>query len=207
MGGANALLAGAGRGIVAGVNAISPEAAAAFESGIGTVGRAIGGGAGAPTAVSAGSLPARVASQATAGALQGGETAAITSGQSDKPIGQQIAQGAATGAAMGAAIPAAQAASNAVSGATSSLSPETAQLAKLARDKYRNSTQGPATRHKSDTSYANSALKVVPGSGAGAENAAVQGQWQHAVAQTFGENADKITPEVISAHRPASVAS
>ena len=183
---ANPLIAQGARAAASGIVGLSPEVGAAANAGIDF----LSGSAGAPSAASAGSAPIRIASQGAAGALQGGEAAAIN--------GQPVGQGAVTGGAVGAAIPAASSAYNALSGATSSLSPEVAQLAQLARDRYGITLKAPQLGLSPALAYANSALKMIPGSGAGAENAAAQGQFNRAVSQTFGEDASKITPDVLS---------
>jgi hypothetical protein len=160
----------------------------------------IGGNAG--SAASLGGRLVQAGARATQGAALGGETAALTSGQSDRPLGQQIAQGAKTGAALGVAVPAmigaTSAAANALTGGAAGITPEVAQLAQLARDQYGIRLKAPQLGMSPTLAYTNNALKMLPGSGAGAENAAVQSQFNRAVAQTFGENATKITPDVLS---------
>ena len=192
---ANPLLAGAG-GIVAGAaSRLVPAVGNALQFAGDVVGGTAGGGGFGGNLLQAGS-------RATQGAVLGGETAALTSGQSDQPIGQQIARGAETGAAFGAGVPmvaqAARGVTNALTGGAATISPEVAQLAALARDRYGIQLKAPQLGMSSTLAYTNNALKMLPGSGAGAENAAVQSQFNRAVAQTFGENATKITPDVLS---------
>jgi hypothetical protein len=85
-------------------------------------------------------------------------------------------------------------------GATNFLSgeiqPETAQLATTARNfgipiHAGQLSESPAVR------FASSTLNRLPFSGAGADNAVQQTAFNRAVAQTLGENADKLTPTVM----------
>lgn len=192
--GGGALLSGAGRAIAGGGNALSPALGSALE----TTGNFLSGAGGAPSATSAGSVPVQIASQGVNGALQGAGAALINSGQSDEPIGRQMLQGAAMGGAMGAAVPAANGLVNTLSGATSPLPPAVANLAQMARDQYGIQLSAPQLGMSPTLRYANNALKMVPGSGVGADDAAVQGQFNRAVARTFGEDAEKITPDLLS---------
>ena len=178
------------RGVQAGIGGLSTVAPGAA-SALSGAARFLGG-------ASTGSLPLRVASGGAVGALQGAEAAAINSGQSDQPLSTQLAQGAITGGAVGASVPALQSIGNALSGAAANVAPEVAQIAQLARDRYGIQLTAPQLGMSPALSYANSALKMVPGSGVGAENAATQQQFNRAVAQTFGENTAKITPDVLT---------
>lgn len=187
MGVVNPLIARGASALASGVGALSPAAGTALQGAADFI-----GGAGGP------SLGAKIASQTVAGGLQGAEAAAINSGQSDNPLNQQAIQGAALGALTGATIPFIRGAGNAISGASSNVSPEVAGLAKLARDQYGIQLTAPQLGMSPALSYTNSALKMIPGSGAGAENSAVQQQFNRAVARTFGEDAPKITPQVLS---------
>ena len=193
---ANPLLAGAG-GIVAGAaGRVAPAIGNALQFAGDVVGGTAGGGGGF------GGNLLQAGSRATQGAVLGGETAALTSGQSDRPIGQQIVRGAEIGAGFGVGVPVAAQATrgvtNALTGGAATISPEVAQLAALARDRYGIQLKAPQLGISPALAYTNNALKMLPGSGAGAENAAVQSQFNRAVAQTFGETATKITPDVLS---------
>lgn len=75
------------------------EVAAPLLRAAGPVGEFVAGRAG-------GNLLTQTASRATQGAIQGAEGAALTSSQSDRPLGEQIATGAALGGAVNVAAPA-----------------------------------------------------------------------------------------------------
>jgi hypothetical protein len=194
MGAVNPLVA---RGVGAGVNAlgsVAPGLASAAQGGVDLLSGALG----APTATAAGSVPLQVLSRGAVGAVQGGEAAAINSGASDNPLATQVAHGALVGGSLGAAAPALGAAGSALTGRGVQLSPEVAQIAQMARDNYGIQLTAPQLGLSPSLAYASSALKMVPLSGAGAENAATQQQFNRAVSQTFGENATKITPDILT---------
>lgn len=194
MGAVNPLIAGGARAIAAGADALSPAVGSAVRG----VSNFIGGGGGAATAAGPSSLLPQIASRGTAGAVQGAEAALINSGGSNDPLGKQALGGAEVGGAFGAVAPIAGRVVNALSGATSNLPPEIAGIAQLARDRYGIQFTAPQLGMSKPLAYANNALKMVPGSGAGAEDAMVQGQFNRALSQTFGEDANKITPQVLS---------
>jgi hypothetical protein len=185
------------RGVGAGVNALSSIAPGLRGAAQGVT-NFFSGSAGAPTALATGSAPLRIVSGGASGALQGAEAAAINSGQSDNPLISQMASGAVTGGGLGAAAPALRSLGAAVSGAAGGVSPEVAQIAQLARDRYGIQMSAPQLGLSPALAYTNSALKMIPGSGVGADNAATQQQFNRAVAQTFGENTTRITPDVLT---------
>src|ERR1700691_1865342 len=191
----NPIVGAAGDAIGAGVGAISPMVGRAVQAGANFLGGNAGGSGLGGRLLQAGSNAAQ-------GAGLGAETAALTSGQSNQPLGEQMAQGAVTGGVLGAGVPAVIGAGtgvkNALTGISSAISPEVAQLAQLARDRYGIQLKAPQLGLSPSLTYANSALKMVPGSGAGAEDSLVRSQWQRAISREMGENATQITPDVLS---------
>ncbi len=150
-----------------------------------------------------GGLLTRGATLATNGAVQGATAAGLTSSaQPGVPVGQQIANGATAGAIL---APLASAAARAGTGAVNFLtgyggqtSPEIAQLAQAARDTYGIPITGPQMSTNSLVRIANDQSSKLPFSGAGASAEAQQTAFNKAVAGTFGETADRITPDVMN---------
>ncbi len=177
----------------AGVGALSPAAGTAIAAG---TDYAAGAGG-------AGNLLARSGSLAGNGALQGTGAAAITSGSSDAPIGNQLATGAVTGGLLGAAAPAV---AKVIGGAGSALlggtiSPETAALAQTARDTYGIPLQAGQISSSPFVRFMSDQLGKLPFSGASSAAANQTTAVNQAIASTFGSTADQITPEVMAAAR------
>jgi hypothetical protein len=191
----NPVVGGAGRLLAAGVGRVAPAVGNALSA----AGDFVGGAAGGP-----GQRLLQAGSRATQGAALGGEAGALASGQSDAPLDQQIASGAVTGAVLGpvaaGAFDAGRGIRRALTGAAAgaALPQEAAQLAQLARDQYGVMLKAPQIGLNPALRYGANALKMVPGSGAGTEAGVVQGQYNRAVARTFGEDSSKITPDVLS---------
>lgn len=172
------------------------EVAAPLVRGSGAVGEFLAGKAG-------GNLLTQTASRAAHGAIQGGAGAALTSGQSDRPLGEQVATGALIGGVAGPVIPAA---ANLVGKGVNSLtqSPvatEVADLARVAMDKWKIPLRSGQIAGTADRAagIADSNLIGATGSGYG-KNAAQQGRaFTRAVSSTIGEDVDAITPEVMAA--------
>lgn len=181
-------------------------------AGIGRIGGNIAGTAipagGAMRAAGAVMAPGRnLLMQAARGGAQGaaaGATGAgLTSAASEAPVLEQMRMGALTGGALGAAGPAitaaARGATNAIMG--SSIGQETAKLAKAARDKFGIPITAGSISESPAVNVLEGVLKKLPLSGytrlAGEQRAA----FNRAVASEFGENADKITPDVLAAAR------
>lgn len=150
---------------------------------------------------------ARMASQATSGAIQGGTGAALVSGQSDQPFTQQVANGIKAGGLVGAAAPLAgnvvRGAANVLTGAGGAVSAGDAQLAQLARDKYGIAVRGGQISSSPIVRGVDATLPEVPFSGQAAANAQQQGQFTAAVARTIGAppGTSQITPSVMTAAR------
>jgi len=155
----------------------------------------------APAAGSAlglsGSLGARTVAGGLSGAALGGADAAVRS-EGDP---EAIATGAATGGLLGAVAPAAGAviggvANKLVGGAVPQ---RVAQLAQLARDKY-GINVGPGQLSTNPTiKFLDSVVNRLPMSGGTAAKEAQQTAFNSAVANSFGETAKEVTPEVIDA--------
>lgn len=164
---------------------------------VAAAGRFVTGG-GAP----AGGLAARVASRGVEGAAAGAFGGAINSGLTGGDVTGNALTGAGVGLAAGAGLTGAgAAASGVVNRLTGSASPEVAALARTARDTYGipiragQITDSPAVR------FTDSTLSKTPGMGYGAANRAQQLAVNRAVAQTIGEDADRLTPAVMQAAR------
>ena len=167
---------------------------------LGTIGAAGSGGfvgegtaAGAPTLV--GRVMQGVKGGATIGAIGG------FGGSDDKSIGSDLlatGEGGATGAAIGGVLPLVGAQASKLLG---SVDAETGKLADLAKNTYNIPLTGAEITNNPVVKYSYSQLKKIPFSGAGNEVAVQQGAFNKAVAGTFGEDAAKITPEVLQQAR------
>lgn len=191
-------VAGAGNALMNSARAV-PALASAVPAAEG-VGSFLSGVAGAGKGL--GNMLMRGGSLAANGAIQGATAGAISSGLSDQPIGDQVTQGAKLGAVGGVAFPVI---GSAVGGLTNkllgaaSVSPETAQLAQAARDTYNIPIRAGQISESPGVRFLDSSLSRTPGMGYTAANAAQGSAFNTAVANTFGETADKITPQVMAA--------
>ncbi|HEV2542911.1 MAG TPA: cell wall hydrolase [Methylobacterium sp.] len=189
--GGNALL-----DAVAGTRAAAPLASAG-QFVTGAAGRAIPATAQAPA--QAGNLLVRAMSQGTAGAAAGAFGGAINTGLTGGEVADNALMGGALGAGIGASLPAVGAAARGtLNRLTGSASPEVAQLARTAEGygipiRMGQISDSPAVR------FMDSTLSRTPGMGYGAANRAQQTAVNQAVAQSFGETADRITPPVMRA--------
>src|SRR6185437_11385875 len=147
------------------------------------IGNAIAGGGG--------NMLLRAATGAAGGAALGGAGTLAAGGSLDQ-AGSNVLKGAGIGASAGIVGSAA----NKLLGAGAS--PAVAQLAQLARDKYGiplgpgQITTNPAIR------MADSVVNRMPMSGGTASRDAQLGAFNRAVSNTFGENADALTPDVMA---------
>jgi Cell Wall Hydrolase len=142
-------------------------------------------------------------SRATAGALQGGGTAAALSSTSNAPLAQQVEQGALTGGVAGPAIPilakGAGMGVNALTGA-SDVSPAISALADKAINQYGIPLSKPqilAAGGDRGAGVTWSNMLSEPGSGMMANLQAQHKAFTKAVAGTFGEDADALTPQAM----------
>lgn len=137
------------------------------------------------------------------GAVGAGLGAASAAGQdigagTTANIGQDVKSGAMTGGLLGAVPPAlGQLARSAVGAA----SPEVAQLAQLGRDTYGIPITAGQMSGNRMIKTADSVLKSIPFSGHGALDDEVQLAVNRATARTMGEDAPKLTPNVMNAAR------
>ena len=142
----------------------------------------------APTAAVSTTLP-KAATVAGAAALSGGSGQYATDLTGDPLIGM------AAGALPGATLAGARAGINRLTG---TVSPETASLAQVARDKYNIPVNAGDMAETPFSKYMASTVKDLPLSGSGPTSAAQRTAFNGAVAQTFGETADKLTPQVMA---------
>ena len=133
-----------------------------------------------------------------AGLAGGGAAAGATA---NALLGQPIGEGAAAGAVAG---PVAGAVSNVVQRGVNALTGggvdrNTALLAQAAREQYGIPVTAGQISNSPATRMLDSVTSRIPGSGAGASREAQQVGFNRAVANTFGENAERITPDVMAA--------
>jgi hypothetical protein len=155
----------------------------------------LGGSAGGNLLVRGGSLAAR-------GAGQGAEAALLTSAASDRPLGEQLLHGAEAGAILGPIMPGAGMVANKL-GEHLSQSPVATSVADLARtavEKYGIPLRASQIKGTADRGMAYKDSQMIGRFGTGyASNQAAQKQaFTKAVAGTFGEDADALTPEVMN---------
>jgi len=149
--------------------------------------------AGAPTL--AGRVLQGIKGGATVGAISG------FGGANDQSLGSDLlatGTGAATGAAVGGAMPVAGAAAGKLLG---NVDEDTGKLADLAINQYGIPVKGPQITNSPVVKYTYSQLRKIPFSGGGDLAEAQQSAFNKAVANTFGEDAEKITPEVLQQAR------
>lgn len=172
------------------------EIAAPLVRGSGAVGEFLAGRA-------AGNALTRVGSQAASGAIQGAEGAALTSGQSDRPLGEQMATGALVGGVAGPVVPVvAGAVGKGLNNLTQSpVATEVADLARVAMDKWKIPLRSGQIAGTADRAAGIADSNLIGATGSGyAKNAAEQGRkFTRAVSTTIGEDVDAITPEVMAA--------
>lgn len=146
----------------------------------------------------------RAASLAPRGAVRGAEAGGLLSQTSDQPVGSQIAQGALTGAiaepAIAVAPQTAAGAVNKLMGIGERPSPAVRDLANLAVNDYGiplrvSQIKGAYSR---PMAVADSERISQAGTGYAANNAEQQAAFTRAVAKTFGEDADALSPDVMS---------
>lgn len=172
---------------------------------------AVGGGAVAPVAnrllgttatrflagQHVGSGTARVLSGTSRGAIEGAGTAGLVSSAYDEPIGNQVLTGAVIGGPVGGLM---RGAGNILLG-SKPMAAETAELAAKARDKFGidlhpgQISTAPAYR------FLDSVVNSLPFSGGAKAYAGQQAAFNRGVASTFGETAERVTPEVMDAAR------
>jgi hypothetical protein len=152
------------------------------------------------TGATKGNKLVQLASRATAGALQGGAAAATTSGASDEDVGQQVQQGAEFGGVLNAGIPLAKGLGGKLSNSLfgGAMNPARAALANAAVNKYGIPIRGSQISESPFAKLADSAIGKMPLSGLEAQNAEQRTAFTRAVAKTMGQDADNLTPQVMS---------
>jgi hypothetical protein len=146
-------------------------------------------------------LAERIASRGTAGAAAGAFGGAGNTGLTGGDVRDNALMGAAAGLTVGAGLTAAGAAAGGVANRlTGALTPEAAALARRAQDLGIPIRAGQIT-DSSAVRFLDSTLGKTPGMGYGAANRAQQVAVNRAVAQTIGEDADRLTPAVMQQAR------
>jgi len=143
----------------------------------------------------------QLASKGAAGAGQGAAAAALTSGGSDQPVGQQIQQGAELGATLNTALPAAKALGGKLFDIlhSSDIDPDRAALASAAINKYGVNLRGSQISESPFSHFADSATSKLPFSGLSAQNAEQNAAITKAAANLMGEDAPNLKPAVMAA--------
>ena len=178
-------------------NLENAAAAVGTTAALGGVGKLVAG------ALAPGTIPQAVA-QSVGQTGPGTLAASAVGGAAEGPVANQVPEewqpvarmlaNVGAGAGVGALGGAGRAAIGAVG-------PETAQLAQLARDTYNIPIRAGQISGNRVVKSADSALQSVPFSGLQGAAEVQQTALNRAVAQTFGEDADKITPSVLNAAR------
>ena len=127
------------------------------------------------------------------GAVQGGTGAALVSSSNDAPLRQQLLSGAEVG---GVAGPVFSAFGRALTKA--GVPQEVARLADIARNKFNIPIGIGQISSNPTVRIADSVVNRLPLSGGTASRGAQQSAFNTAVAGTFGENANSITPDVMA---------
>jgi Cell Wall Hydrolase len=136
-----------------------------------------------------------VLSSIARGAGAGGAINALTSAASDAPLGEQIQSGVTAGALLGPVGYGVGKAANKLLGA--GVDRETASLATTARDKFGIPIRADQISANPMVRFAGSVMQRLPFTGLGEHVAEQQTAFNRAVANEFGETADKITRPVI----------
>jgi hypothetical protein len=138
----------------------------------------------------------RIGSQVARGAQEGAAAAGLTSGASDQPVGEQLIAGAVTGGALRGV---ASVLSSVMAKSRTEISPAVKDLARTAIDRYGIPLRATQIKGVADRSIAHEDSEMIGRHFTGyAKNSAEQSTaFTRAVAKTFGEDADKLTPEVM----------
>jgi hypothetical protein len=132
------------------------------------------------------------------GAGAGGTAAALTSSASDQPFWSQVGTGMLAGGVLGPTGLAASAAGRGVRNLVmGTVDPDTAALANAARGTYGIPVTAGQISSAPSARFLDSVLQRLPFTGYASRTADQQSAFNRAVAQTFGENTDTITPQTI----------
>lgn len=142
----------------------------------------------------------KIAQAGATGALQGAGFNALTSSRRDEPLWQQVAEGALGGAAIGGGLQAAGTLGKGVVNKLVGADKTTKALAEAA-ERQGIKLRGSQVSNSGFLKKLDQISGQVPLGGGGKAAAKQQGQFNRAVAKTFGEEADVITPEVINRAR------
>lgn len=138
----------------------------------------------------------RVGQLATTGAGIGAGTSALTSAASNEPLSDQIKSGGIAGAILGPlGAGAANLGARVFGGA---VGPETAALARTARDVHDIPVGIGQISENPTVRFLDSVMQRLPFTGMGARTAEQRSAFNRAVSQTFGENTDTITHQTIT---------
>jgi hypothetical protein len=150
-------------------------------------------------AVLGGSRAGRAALMVGKGAAQGAGAAALTSGASDQPFEQQVEQGAELGAVfnpvLAGAFNAGRTVVNALTGG--GVNAARAALANQAVNQFGIPLRGSQISNSPFIQFLDSNISKLPFSGLAGQNEAQKTAFTRAVASTFGESADALTPDVM----------
>jgi hypothetical protein len=135
-------------------------------------------------------------SAAVRGAGAGAGASALTSAASEEPLGDQITSGATAGAVLGPAGRLVSGVARKVAGA--GVEPETAQLAATARDKFGIPIRPDQISTNPMVRFMGSVMQRLPFTGMGEHVAEQQTAFNRAIANEFGETADKVTRPVLA---------
>lgn len=136
-----------------------------------------------------------VISAAIKGAGAGAGASALTSSASEQPLTEQMAMGAGTGAILGPLGHGATRLGAKVFGAGADRA--SAQLAKTAREDYGIPITAGQISSNPTVRFLDSVLQRLPFTGYGERTANQQGAFNRAVSQTFGEDVEKLSPDIM----------
>ncbi len=174
-----------------------------------TMAAQIGGGvlgSGAMVAAAPAAFGVNAGASLATNALAGAATNAGVSAADAAARGGNVGQSAAIGGALGGLAPLAGAGMNALGRVATggTMAADDASLAALARDKYGIPLTNDQLSGDTGMGFLRSASDRLPFSGAGSDIANTQAGFNQAVSNTIGENAPKLTPQIMTAPRRAS---
>lgn len=129
------------------------------------------------------------------GAATGAGATLLTSGASEEPVADQVMSGAGVGAVLGPVGAGAAKLGGKLFGGR--MDSETAKLARQARDEFGIPIDPGQMSANPTVRFLDSVLQRLPFTGYGDRAANQQGAFNRAIGQTFGQDVEKITPDVI----------
>lgn len=154
------------------------------------------------TAARTSGLLGRVGANALVGGAQGLGAAAATSSASDQPLAKDLEQGGVLGAILGGAAPLVQGVGSGAArllGGGGAVNPLRADLARTAIDQYGIPLRGSQITDSPSVKFLDSVLTRTPFSGMGDRGGEQASAFTRAVSNSFGEDAENLTPGVIQA--------